>query len=48
LILRDILLGCCRRSLLCLAALDDPSAGVRALDRLEPRIAATKTARSKG
>ena len=32
--LRDILLGCCRRYLLYLSALDDHSAGVRALDRL--------------
>jgi hypothetical protein len=30
--------------LLYLSALDDHSAGVRALDRLEPRIAATKIA----
>jgi len=32
--LRGILLGCCRRYLLYLSALDDHSAGVRALDRL--------------
>jgi hypothetical protein len=42
--LREILLGCCRRYLQYLSALDDHSAGVRALDRLEPRIAATKIA----
>jgi hypothetical protein len=32
--LREILLGCCRRYLEYLSALDDHSAGVRALDRL--------------
>jgi hypothetical protein len=32
--LRDILLGCCRRYLQYLSALDDHSGGVRALDRL--------------
>ncbi len=32
--LPDILLGCCRRYLVYLSALDDHSAGVRALDRL--------------
>jgi hypothetical protein len=32
--LREILLGCCRRYLQYLSALDDHSAGVRALDRL--------------
>jgi hypothetical protein len=45
--LRDILLGCNRRYLAYLSALDDVSAGVRALDRLtRPRAVNGKTIKS--
>jgi len=43
-VLREILVGCNRRYLTFLSALDDFSAGARALDRLiRPRLAAGKT-----